>query len=210
MRRSFRTFHLRRFSSACRLKSIFTAAFLLLIPAAFLSGCADQDDSTGFPPACPEVEVPLGTGDISIWEPGKDHELSHLVQQAQIIEINGVCRDGKPDRKKRPMTRVDISISFRVDRGPASQSNQIDLPYFIAAVKDGKIVNKQVFPSYGTFSTQNENIIFKAPVRYIDLPSGSDPQVNDYTLMVGFQLTEAQLKYNREHMEREKFTRHGF
>ncbi|KMQ89482.1 hypothetical protein RF55_10890 [Lasius niger] len=182
----------------------------LLASFALFSGCADQDDSTGFAPACPEVEVPLGTGDIYTWEPGKDQDLSHLIQQAQIIEVNGVCREGKPDSKKRPMTRVDVSISFRVDRGPASQSDHINLPYFIAAVKDGKIINKQVFPSEGTLSNQNENIVFKAPVRYIDLPAGSDPQVNDYTLMVGFQLTEAQLKYNREHMEREKFTRHGF
>ncbi|QCE33463.1 hypothetical protein FAI41_07685 [Acetobacteraceae bacterium] len=182
----------------------------LFASLALLSACADPDDSTGFAPACPEVEVPLGTGDIYTWEPGKDQDLSHLIQQAQIIEVNGVCRESKPDEKKRPMTRVDVSISFRVDRGPASQSDQINLPYFIAAVKDGKIINKKVFPSEGTLSNRNENIVFKAPVRYIDLPTGSDLQVNDYTLMIGFQLTEAQLKYNREHLEREKFTRHGF
>ncbi|QCE35360.1 hypothetical protein FAI40_08470 [Acetobacteraceae bacterium] len=175
-----------------------------------LSGCVDQDDSTGFAPACPEVEVPLGTGDIVAWEPGKDQDLSHLMHQAQITEVNGVCREGMPDSKKRPMTRVDVSVSFRAERGPASQSNKFDVPYFIAVVRDGKIITKQVFPTFGTFSNNNENLAFKAPVRYIDLPAGGDPQVNDYTLMVGFQLTETQLRYNREHMERETFTRHGF
>jgi hypothetical protein len=79
---------------------------------------------------------------------------------------------------------------------------QISLPYFVAlADATGNILGKQQytmalsFPPNAQITKQLDNVTVHIPLKNAQLG-------NVYTLVVGFQLTPAQLDYNRAHLQK--------
>jgi len=100
------------------------------------------------------------------------------------------------DRVKNTLA-VDVSFTVRTTRGAAAAGGaDPPLDYFIAVVDtDGNVLSKRVFQSQprgagptGTF-TQN--------VANFPIALGMDKRPSDYEILTGFQLTAAELAYNR-------------
>lgn len=97
---------------------------------------------------------------------------------------------------------MHIELIFSGEIGPKGRANKSDkpnfsYPYFIAVTDDkGAVVSKEIFAanvSYGTDqkdSKQIESITQTLPVK-------SKDEMSKYKVLVGFQLDETQLAYNR-------------
>ncbi|WP_237442448.1 hypothetical protein [Saccharibacter sp. 17.LH.SD] len=171
----------------------------VLLTLGFLGGCSDDDAVTSFAPACPAFDVPGSVADRFVYN-GKGIDVSHLVSHAQITDVNGDCRDGPQDSHHRPLTRVRLSLALRMEHGPAATEKTDDITYFVAITHDGAIVDKKIFHETIRIAANNGAQQLNTPLRFIDLPTGDNPQVSPYTLEIGFQLTRNELDYNRQHL----------
>ena len=79
--------------------------------------------------------------------------------------------------------------------------NQVSLPYFVAlADATGNILGKQQYTMTLSFSP-NAQVTKALDIVTVHIPLKNAQLGNVYTLVVGFQLTQSQLDYNRAHMQ---------
>lgn len=97
---------------------------------------------------------------------------------------------------------LDIMLNFTSSLGTAGLSHSgpessYSHPYFVAVVApDGKIIAKDVFALSPVF-TSGQKIVFSSERLQQTIPLSSSIPANKYQIMVGFQLSEAELSYNR-------------
>ena len=173
----------------------------------FLWGCAEKV-TYDFPPACPKVSILPAASDYFVFENNQD-SLPHLITKASIIEISGNCTDDpknekNKERRKRNLSYQDyidtqLSVTLQIQRGPAAQTHSFKIPYFIATIHNGKVVDKQEMIAEVSFPNnidqvklESKKLMFKVPATTARTPDG-------YKLTVGFQLSPNQLEYNRHH-----------
>lgn len=185
-----------------------TKASLAFLPfTVLLWGCAEKV-TYDFPPACPRVSVLPATSDYFVFE-NNQNSLPHLITKASITEISGNCTDDpknqkNKERKERNLSYQDyidtkINVTLQIQRGPAAQKHSFKIPYFIATIHNGEIVDKQEVIAKADFlnnidqiKLESKNLKFKIPATDARTPDG-------YELAIGFQLTPNQLDYNRHH-----------
>lgn len=176
-------------------------AFALLTlsgSALSLSACGQEEESA-FAPTCPHVEI-LGEAADSYQYDGRGLDAGSLVSHASMTGLTGNC-----EAAPKKSVRTRISVAMDVERGPAAKEQTITLPYFIAVLHDGNIIDKKMFDVPVTFEGNASSAVLRTPVRIIDVPASPDLQQTNYALEVGFQLTHAQLDYNRAHLRPANF-----
>ncbi|BAT19278.1 MULTISPECIES: hypothetical protein [Asaia] len=166
-----------------------------------LTAC-DQDDQSAFAPVCPPVEILSSAADYYQYD-GHGLDAGSLVTHAAMSGLTGNC-EGAP--KKTVRSRLSLGIT--VERGPASDGKDIVLPYFVAVMRDGKIIDKKEFEVPVSFAGNQSTVSLRTPVRIIDVPASPDLQLTNYSLKIGFQLSREQLDYNQTHLRPAKFTAH--
>lgn len=166
-----------------------------------LTGC-NQDDQSAFAPICPPVEILSQAADFYQYD-GHGLDAGSLVTHAGMSGLTGNCEAGP---KKSVRTRMSLAIT--VERGPASDGKDIVLPYFVAVLRDGKILEKKEFEVPVSFAGNQSTMSLRTPVRLIDVPASPDLQQTNYALKIGFQLDHKQLDYNQTHLRPAKFAAH--
>jgi hypothetical protein len=80
---------------------------------------------------------------------------------------------------------------------------QIPLPYFVAlADSTGNILGKQQYTMQLGFGSEGAQVTKGLDVVTVHIPLKNAQLGNVYTLVVGFQLTQSQLDYNRAHLQK--------
>jgi hypothetical protein len=64
-------------------------------------------------------------------------------------------------------------------------------------ITGGKVIEKQVFDLKLPFAGADRTLFVKESVARIDIPIQPGTNAEDYSVTIGFQLTEAQLAWNR-------------
>lgn len=169
------------------------AAALLALPL-LASGCQTQSDSIAFAPACPVVEIPGEAADYYQYT-GSEHDLSHLVVRSALREVVGSCADGA-----HRTVVTNMQVGLHVVRGPASKVNFVNIPYFVAVVYNGEIKSKKEFIAHIEFDGGELQKITSTRNIPITLPISRRIHSDQYHIEIGFQLTQAQLDFNRAHL----------
>jgi len=173
---------------------------------------------------CPRVEVPAGTGDVTLFDPANSREAQAIDVVANITNVKSTCDDAS----EQVLTNVTFDVFAR--RRDAGAARDVTLPYFITVVRGGSsVVAKRVShvtlhfeagqiraSTTGAASTsvsraaatvpeevrQRLNRKRKAGEEAAATDPLADPSVRSavasatFEALVGFQLTEDQLKYN--------------
>ncbi len=195
------------FSPSPRIFSRLAAGLGSLMLVGFLSGCEDVDTTNTFAPACPRFDVPGQVADRITYD-GKGLDAAHRLTSTHILGVQGDCRTGPQDEQKRPMTRVRVSLNLQLERGPAANNNTVTVPYFVAILQDGAIVDKKVFTETVKLPPAVSISHSSTPLRFIDVPTGNNPQISPYSMEIGLQLSHAELDYNRSHLRTAQFHEH--
>lgn len=165
-----------------------------LLVAFSLLACAPQRMDDLLVP-CPTLVLPADLADLTRHLPGAQPDLSTLVLDARITAIDGTCRRGSRDRS----IDATIAVRFQMDRGPAATGRAVQLPWILALLdaRTDQVVSRQAFVMNGQFSVNTTRAsVTSAPVE-ISFPVGAERRIQDYRVLVGFQLTEAELADNR-------------
>lgn len=160
----------------------------LFVGLAALGGCAIEPV-----PPCPEVRIDDATARLTQFKDGGTESITDVSYQAEIVSFDGTCRfndDG---------VEVVMDIDMVISGGPAVEPGEVDLYYFVAIPRFyPQAVGKKVFSlSYripGGGARQDR--ITESNVR-IFIPLEDKLTAAGYDIYLGFQLTDAQLRYNR-------------
>ena len=202
-----------------------TAALMLIV----LSACSTQGELTSggiiaVRTACPPVAIPVGTGDITLFDPPASRDAAAIDVVANVTNIRSTCNDS--GEYVITNATFDVHAQRRNPRG----ARQVVLPYFATVVQSGtNVVSKRLGRvalqfadgSYraSTSGTATSQVLRSAatlpeairreitrPRKAGDADAAIDPMARpevrqavqraSFELLVGFQLTPEQLAYN--------------
>ena len=205
------------------------SALLAFAAASILSGCAREGsiEAGGIyvtRSTCPQVGIPAGTGDITLFSPPGRTDAAAIDVVATITNLRAHCNEDA--------THVNSTATFDVvaTRRDAAEARQVTLPYYNVIAQGGSdIVAKKIsyvalnFPAGSLRAQTNAQASGRVARGAVVLPedihreltrerkSGdpdaavdplSDPRIRDavakatFEQLVGFQLTQEQLRYN--------------
>ncbi|WP_420406249.1 hypothetical protein [Nisaea sp.] len=174
--------------SRLRLRSVTRAAFPLAL-LALLAACSSDD---GPPPGCPKTDFVSDLDQMTAFADDAVGDLTDVRFDARLGGLSAVCnfeRDGLV---------MDIAFQVVATRGPANRANRADVTYFLAiADETGSVIAKETF---------SNTLPFKGNLRRVAVTDEFAPRIpytadkltlNRYRVLIGFQLTPEQLRYNR-------------
>jgi len=140
---------------------------------------------------CPAASI-LGNAErVAQFKQGSGRDLIDVMFQAEIGKLNMSCRY----LKGRVVT--DISFELIAERGPAARSHTGEFDYFVA-ISDakGRVLAKENFHSKIAFPENRRSAGILEEIEQ-SIPLRKDEDGGGYEILVGFQLTEEQMKFNR-------------
>jgi hypothetical protein len=199
---------------------------------ALIAGCSRRGEITldggvgisAVRSACPTVAIPVGTGDVTLFDPPASRDAAAIDVVANITNVRAQCNDSGND----VVTTVIFDVQARRNRYEGQRT--VTLPYYIAIVRGGtNVTAKRIgeitldFPA-GQARAQAKgeatSVIARAaatlPQEVRDQltkkrKAGEEEAATDplsapgvraavaratFEALVGFQLTDDQLKYN--------------
>lgn len=228
--------HMRRGPFPCRKGLSPVSSRFLVAPIALalvLGGCASKGDLdiseagagvTAVRTTCPQVGVPAGTGDVTLFDPAGSRDSTAIDVVAAMTNVRSTCSEGGEE----VVTNVTFQVVARRARGGGPRD--VTLPYFITVVQGGSAVvakrvgnvvlhfdagqiragingsaSATVSRAAATLSDEVKRRITarrKAGGEAAAVDPLTAPDVRaavlraSFEALVGFQLTDDQLKYN--------------
>jgi hypothetical protein len=201
------------------------SAALLLVAGCTREGEIDQSGGIfAVRSACPAVGVPIGTGDVTLFDPPAQRTAAAIDVTAAITNVRATCNDAGET--------IASTLSFDVvgQRRDTASAREVVLPYFVVVTRAStQVVAKQVgrvalrfeagqarasAAAQATTSVQRSAATLPESVRErltqkrkagreeAAVDPLADPAVREtvqqasFEALVGFQLTDEQLKYN--------------
>ena len=167
------------------------AATLAVLTACLLAGCS-TDTTHGL---CPGAAILASTSSLTVLRKGAQGDPAGEIYTAVMTDVKTDCDFDKDART----TSSNLAIGFRATRPPSGAAAQYSVPYFVVATQaGGHILNKRTFIAQFSFAPGSGSAVFSDTVAQtlIDLEHGKRPA--DYEILVGFQLTQDQLDYNKK------------
>jgi len=178
---------------------------LLTLPLALL-GCQRLGERLGFRdppmmllengPPCPSTAVLSDAVTVTKLRAGSPTNAvnpDNVVFSAEMSQAQLECEYDA----ERNSVSINVNFAVRAKRGPAASGPDPELDYFIAIVDaQGTLLTKNIFKSQpvlngrppGQYTQNVNNFVFQLAM---------DARPIDYQLLTGFQLTAAELAYNR-------------
>jgi len=169
------------------------------LAAITLSGCAMWRSTVNYIRAdsatsCPDAAILASTASLPAFDPAKGSDPSGVLYNARMTDVKARC-----DFSKRQFTAdSNLKIFITATRPPGGQEASYRVPYFIAVTSNGEIVDKQVFWAEFEFSEGDTSVNFRHDVDSFVVDVGPQKKPYDFHLLVGFQLTKAQLEFNKK------------
>ena len=116
------------------------------------------------------------------------------VDLADRATLSGVTSDCSIDSSGASVT---VTLSTLAELGPMAPGRTVDFPYFVAVIDaHDKVVAKRVFQNTITFKP-NENRAGTRDTVTERIPLADPKQADRYHVVVGLQLTQEELAFNR-------------
>ena len=168
-------------------RSTCSAATLLL--TALLAGCGANVGA--FPPPCPKVGILGDAADLTRFR-GNGTDITDTVVDGRITGLGGKC--SLDDLKH---LRTVVSVNMDITRGPAAQGRVEDVTYFVSVARGTTILDKRTFTLPVSFPANTDRLRLTGDQIDLVLPVSDTVSGAAYSVLVGFQLTPAQLAFNR-------------
>jgi hypothetical protein len=170
-------------------------AALALVAVAALGGCSLIEDEG--PPLCPAVNLLKDADRLVLFRDGDGRDLTDMRFE---IDLEGYATTCEYDLDDGVGTlAVQVQPGFVVRRGPADLTRRVDIPFFVVLrdANDGTPIEKAVFSTPVTFEGNQRQIgLIDEPVD-LTIPILEGRDGGDFSILLGLQLTPAELDYNR-------------
>ena len=144
------------------------------------------------PTTCPEVLVLAEAETVTLFAGGVNSTRPRdVIARGRIGNFSGRCE------YTTSSVQMDLDLQIIAERGPALAADVVSLPYFITVLNpEEQVIGREVFDLQVALEGQNFGVRGEELAQTITLPRG--PQSGPfYQVIVGFQLSDAQLQFNR-------------
>ncbi len=171
------------------------AAGLALSALIVLAAC--QKGPEKLPPACPVIKIVQDLSELTLFKDGLGRDLTDVTLEARVVEFGGFCDTDIDEDDRTGEVDVDMQVLFEATRGPASTEREGSLTYFIAIAdtKDNVLVRKTFDFTFEFEGNRNRIGITEELSQNIPLKAGQAGE--DFQILIGLQITDGQLRYNR-------------
>ncbi|SRR5665213_23301 len=142
---------------------------------------------------CPGITSVLDAVVVTQFKPGTAPDPSNVLYTVKVANVEGSCSYDKQGRS----SSSDVDINFQAARAVGGDAAQYNVPYFVAVSTGDRIVTKQMRSVQIEFAAGETTASVDESVKSVDLQTDHDKKPYDYQILVGLQLTKAQLDYNR-------------
>lgn len=143
---------------------------------------------------CPDAAILANTASLPAFDPTKTADPSAVTYNIAMTNLKTRC-----DYSKRDNTAdADIRISYTATRSPGGDEAHYRVPYYVAVTTGGEIVDKQIHWLEFDFPKTAATVSGEGYVDSVKITVDRQKRSYEYHLLVGFQLTQAQLDYNKK------------
>lgn len=163
-----------------------------LAGAALLSACSSGENAPQ--PSCPQVLILADAETFTQFRPGRGRDITDIVAEGEISGFKGTCQFGK----RNETIEMTLAVSFTLTRGAANTEGVVSVPYFVAI--PGMYpdpAGKAVMPLAVEFPPNMSKVRYNDEQVQLSLPVGGNQTGASYEVIIGFQLDEDQVAFNR-------------
>lgn len=177
---------------------IFTA--LICVPIlGSLAGCTTYEQATTYLFAdketkCPDTVILANAAVLPAFDPAKGDDPSSIVYTAGMSRVKNSCDYRKVDNNSDSR----IFIAFHATRPSGGPEAVYRVPYFVAISLGGKIIDKKNYWQDVTFPKGVATVDIQGGVESLFVQAAKRKRPVDYHFVLGFQLTKAQIDYNKK------------
>jgi hypothetical protein len=168
------------------LRSRFAVLGLCLLA---LAGC-----NTNKVNVCPVAVILADAGQMAVFRQGAAQDLSGEAYRVMMTATRSSC----DINKKTGETSSSLTVSFRATRAPSADGAQYSVPYFVAVTRGDQIIEKRILTVRFSFAPGASTATFDESPDDFDLHMENGHFPYEYQLMSGFQMTPAQVDYNKK------------
>ena len=166
---------------------------------ALLGGCSVYRSVTNYinsdkASLCPDAAILASTASLPAFDPNKGEDPSSVLYTIQLTNVTTSC-----DYDKREHTAdTTYKIFYEATRAPGGGAVQYRVPFFMALTTKGEIKVKQLHWLDFSFGPNQTTVAGSEEPEDVEVKAGKGEEPNEYRVVVGFQLTKAQLDYNKK------------
>ena len=145
---------------------------------------------------CPAVFILDDARELTRFKPGPGRDITDILFQAEIVNFVGDCDydEGKAE--------IQLSVQIRVERGPANKGREVAFDYFVAMPQfQSQTEGKSVFSVAGVFEGNLTRMQYQDDLE-MTIPVKAPTDGAALEIVLGFQLTPEELKFNRGRKQR--------
>ena len=157
---------------------------------AVLSACVSDPDEKA--PPCPNAYLRPDGALLSRYD-GRGTDLTDLVLSARMLDIKGTCAGKMGGRTVKAHAHVEMVMT----RGPAMQGRTVSVPYNVAIVHQGQVLQKQQLVANVTFPPNVDTVQVRGDEVNFAIPTPNGISAANYTIYFVFELTPAELEANQ-------------
>lgn len=168
--------------TASRLSALLTALFVL-------AGCNSAKVNL-----CPTAVILADTSEMTVFRPGASQDLAGEAFRVFLVGTSTDCSINK----KTGETNSSLRLDFRATRAPSADAAHYTVPYFVAVTQADRLIEKRILQVSFDFAPGAAVATFSESPDDFDLHVENGHQPYEYELMAGFQMTPAQVDYNKK------------
>ncbi len=160
---------------------------------ALIAGCADPLSAAE--DVCPDIGLVPELTRLTKFKDGPGRTYDDVRYDVIIRQLSEpICRE--KDRR----VSVAMLVNFDALRGRADPGGRVQFTYFVAIMHrvTHEIITKQEFPVAFDFPQGRGGVVIEEELEQITFPLAKEEQPIYYAILIGLQLDEEQLAYNRQ------------
>lgn len=155
-----------------------------------IGGCATLDEGT--PNVCPPTAILDDVGELVRFANATPSGPTDVVFRTRMKQVSGFCDVNES------LVEMELNTSMETVRGPSNKSGEAKFTYFVAILdKDKKVLSRIKFPMIAQFKSRETKLDFTEALT-VTIPRKKGDLPKDYLVYLGFEMTPAELAYNRK------------
>jgi hypothetical protein len=178
------------FVAAKERSALMNARLFQLVPLAALllvMGCSTKIA------VCPVPAILADTQSVTFFRPGTTPDMANELYTVSLINAEGDCTFST----KTSLVHASLDLTFRATRTPTREAATYTVPYFVVVHENARIFAKHLYTLRFSFApgAASADVKQSPDDTAIHISNGKLPW--NYQMLAGFQLTQAQIDYNK-------------
>ena len=168
-------------------------AALIALVAALAAACSSDE---ALRVDCPAVRIPADTERLTRFRDGGGRDITDVRLQAEVKFLSGECEI----EEERIVMSFPVAVAAK--RGPANENGESAVSLFMAVTTpEREILTRRALPITLRFPGNRTQVVASETVS-VEIPKEPEQTVSDFLVFLGFELSRAELRYNRQEERR--------